>query len=1553
MASFFQLSYELDCSYVESVNKELEALTKLESMVKLMNETAIDMEIISINTLTVAVRAGKVGGAFSYITNEIKKLTQGMNTQADFLKNRMKLVNNSLDVCEENFMVILNQEKEIADLLKTRLPESIAKELEKTKVLYARYIYLQKQFVKTSAHVNSMMEYLQFQDTIAQSLENMSNVLERYVMQKEPYTYVSKEKYLDYLLLKERLYKTSQSIMSDLKLRCKENLDSFKCVARDVHSFIKAIAKDKADIDQSLIHQGIFSESLQLAKDYSSFLDGSLQLKTDFAKDARSELERALQENHLTTWEFSSSDYTETINHFKIYSYKMAMKENLGKEVIEDAVEEDAVRKSVAYILRQNGFETDEASDGQAGVEKARSTSYDLIITDINMPNKDGFGLMREVRALPEYRFKPILVLTTESELSKINQGKEVGATDGAAKIPHLVARAKELNMKHLALTDHGVMFGVLPFYQEAKKQGINPIIGLEAYISSTSRCERKADKLGKKYYHLTLLAKNWQGYKNLMYLCSQGFLDGFYSRPRIDEELLFKYSEGLICLSGCLASLSSSLIVKGFIDEAKEVIKRYKKAFGSNYYLELQDHGLAEQEKINQLLQLWGDELSIPLVATNDSHYVLKSQANAQDVLICIGTGKRKIEEGRMSLTGVPLYLKSAQEMQEVFPHLPHALSNSVRIAQECQLEIRFPGPLLPHFEVPTGFKDLSDYLRHLAYEGLKKRYTLIQGELIERLNYELEIITTMGFAGYFLIVSDFIRYAREHYIPVGPGRGSGAGSLVAYCLYICDIDPIKYNLLFERFLNPERISMPDFDIDFCYEGRSEVIQYVSKKYGEERVAQIITFGTLKAKAVVKDVARVLDIPFSEANEITKVIAEGPKVSLEQELSSNEDLQKYASQDRYKELFDTALVLEGMYRHTSTHAAGIVIGQEPLVNYVPLYKDHKTGQVSTQFSMEYLEECGLVKMDFLGLKTLTILKNTEELIRIKEPDFSTDNIPDFDEKTFVMLGEGRSKSVFQFESAGMQAVLREAKPTCIEDLIALNALYRPGPMDNIPTFIEGKRNPNKIVYPHPDLKEVLKPTYGVIVYQEQVMQVAQIIAGFSLGRADILRRAMGKKKEAEMKEMEEEFIQGALKKGYEQELAKKIFDILTPFAGYGFNKSHAAAYSVLAYKTAYLKANYAHEFMAANLTNEMNDTQKMSDYLAEAKELGIEVVPPSINASEVFFTVRDNKIVYGLSAVKNIGTGIIEEVLSERAKRGIYAGIFDEFGTNRATMLDNLEDLLEFVNSAKKDKRLGQVSLFAEGLTQLIPFEMKEKAELERKILLEKEKELLGFYVSGHPLEEYRAYHKTYSNLSLKTPKEELKLNHSYSLVGQLSGLRFVHTKSGAKMAFGRLTSFEGEVEVCFFQSTFGEYEKYIQEDKAVLLRAKLDRNSNEIKLIAESLDWAKTNQEAHSVYLGEELADKPQHIQELHIYLKEGSLWQDQSVETLQKFLKHLRSTVKDKKLGHTKLYLHVNSAGKKKMSFRLEPINLMLSEEAKLDVLRENQAVEELRTKLRESL
>jgi DNA polymerase-3 subunit alpha len=1082
---------------------------------------------------------------------------------------------------------------------------------------------------------------------------------------------------------------------------------------------------------------------------------------------------------------------------------------------------------------------------------------------------------------------------------------------DGASTIPNMVARAQELGMRHLALTDHGNMFGVLRFYKECKAAGINPIVGCEFYVASGDRREKSGGERGNRYHHLVLLAKNEEGYKNLMVLTSIGYTEGFYYKPRIDREVLAKHSRGIVALSACLQGEVPQAILNGNVVGAETSARWHSDLFGEgNYFLEMQDHGIHEQRIVNEGLVALSEKTGIPLVVTNDSHYVLREDATAQDILLCIGTNRKRDETNRMRFDSQEFYLKTGDEMARLFGHVPAALDNSVRIAESCNLELHLPGPLLPEFSIPAEFKAPDDYLRHLCYEGLADRYPQVTDEIRDRADYELNIIISMGFTGYFLIVWDFIHWAHVHGVPVGPGRGSGAGSIVAYAMRITDIDPLKYSLLFERFLNPERVSMPDFDIDFCFERRQEVIDYVIRKYGEDQVGQIITFGTLKAKAAVKDVARVLDIPFAESNQITKLIPDGPKVKLKDALEDEKLQEMYDTGGVYKELIDISLKLEGANRHSSTHAAGIVIGKTKLTDYVPLYRDPKTGAISTQFTMDMLEECGLVKMDFLGLKTLTLLKNTADLIRKVNPDFDLETIPEDDAPTFRMLGEGKSAAVFQFESQGMQKILKQARPTNLEDLIALNALYRPGPMANIPQFIDSKHGRTPITYPDRSLEEVLKPTYGVIVYQEQVMQVAQIIGGFSLGKADILRRAMGKKKEKEMEKMKIEFIAGAKERGFDPAKADSIFEMLKPFAGYGFNKSHAAAYSVVAYKTAYCKANYPAEFMAANLTNEINSPDKITDYINEARHMGLEIKAPDINLSEKYFGVVDGHIVYGLLGIKNVGEAAVEEILRVRDNGGpftdlveflervdlktvnrkvietmIQTGVFDELHGNRAQLFDNLDRILDYVSSRKEEARYGQANLFDAAGVEASVLELAPAEEWSRKEQLDYEKQFLGFYFSGHPLDEYKKLWTKISDIDLKFP-ESAQAEKEYVALGMLRSLRQIITKKGDKMAFGTLEDFRGSVDCVFFPRTWKEIGEDVAEDDVIALKGTVDLSRDEPSF------------RVNGVLDLEELAgSRPM---ELHIRLAPGA-------DTEEKLFE-LRHFLVDGRGGRDELFIHV---------------------------------------------
>ncbi|MDR0721890.1 MAG: DNA polymerase III subunit alpha [Treponema sp.] len=1105
---------------------------------------------------------------------------------------------------------------------------------------------------------------------------------------------------------------------------------------------------------------------------------------------------------------------------------------------------------------------------------------------------------------------------------------------DGAASAESLATKAASLGMKHLAITDHGNLFGILKFRDACEKAGIHPIIGSEFYMAPGSRFKKSGSEYGNKYYHLVLLAKNAEGYKTLIKLSSYSYTEGFYYKPRIDEELLMKYHTGLIGLSACVAGEIPSLLLEGNQGAAEQRALWFRDLLGEgNFYLELQDHRLPIQQKANPGIIALAQRTGIPLVVTNDIHYLEREDAQAQDILLCISTQKKKSDEKRMRFDTDEFYFKTAEEMAALFPEYPEAITNTVRIAEQCKTEIPSPGPLLPDFDIPPGFPDAHEYLRHLTREGLATRYPHRVEEVRERSEYELDIIIKMGFTGYFLIVADFINWAKEHDIPVGPGRGSGAGSIVAYALKITDIDPLKYNLLFERFLNPERISMPDFDVDFCNQRREEVIAYVTKKYGQERVGQIITFGTLKAKAVLKDVARALGFSLEESNSITKLIPEDPKMTLKKALEEEPKLREMEQDPKYQELFAVAQKLEGKNRHSSIHAAGIVIGKTDLTDYVPLYWDPKTKAVASQYTMDLIENQGLVKMDFLGLKTLDLIKNTVDLVRRRGGDytaFSMDTISETDEATYKMLGEGKSSGIFQFESGGMQKILKQAQPNKIEDLIALNALYRPGPMDYIPQFIESKWGRKAIEYPDPCLEDILKETYGVIVYQEQVMQVAQRIAGYSLGQADILRRAMGKKKKEVMVKEKEKFIAGAKAKGFKEQDADRIFEILIPFAGYGFNKSHAAAYSVVAYHTAYLKANFPEEFMAANLTNEISHPDKLLIYINEARKMGIFIDPPDINRSEGYFTVVQGRIVYGFLGIKGLGDGPAEEIVGCR-KTGPYkdfmdfldrvniktvgkkvielliqAGAFDCFGMHRATLAENLERAIEYAQAKKDDKQFGQVSLFEEtGEKEYPDFVFTELPEWDRMEKLNSEKELMGFYFSGHPMDDYKKVWE--QQVTLHLAHLETAAEGTYTLVGIIKAIKLYTTKKGEPMAFASLTDYNGEIELTFFPRVWKEGEHTIQVDRVVALKGTLDRSKNRERpsfLVDSLLDLEKLQAAAATK---ESLGSGPippspskPSFHEVHIRLNANAAEQEETLYPLRELLMD--------KPGSCSVFIHV---------------------------------------------
>ncbi|MDR3020242.1 MAG: DNA polymerase III subunit alpha [Treponema sp.] len=1101
------------------------------------------------------------------------------------------------------------------------------------------------------------------------------------------------------------------------------------------------------------------------------------------------------------------------------------------------------------------------------------------------------------------------------TEFVHLHVHSDYSLADASVSVMALADKAEALGMTHLALTDHGNMFGAMDFIfacketvvlnnegkeeHEKRKNPIIPIIGCEVYVSPGSRFEKKGSENENKYYHLILLAANREGYFNLVKLCSYAYTEGFYYRPRIDEELLKQYHGGLIALSACASGEIPRLIQAGKTLEAEEKAIYYRDLFGKddqgnpNFYLEIMEHGIPagtlkgadmSQKDINDAVAGISLKTGIPLVATNDVHYLEREDYIAHDILLCIGTGKIRTEEKRKKYYGDQFYFKTGDEMAALFADYPEAITNTVRIAQRCNADIPkiknedLP-KYLPDFSIPDGFENAGDYLRHLTMQGIVNRYAQEfaangneKENILKRADYELDTIINMGYTGYFLIVWDFIRYAREHDIPVGPGRGSGAGSIVAYALRITDIDPLKYGLLFERFLNPDRISMPDFDIDFANEGRDEVIKYVTEKYGEEKVSQIITFGTLGAKAVIKDVARVLDIKIPESEMITKLIPRDPDIKLKKAIKDEPKLQEHERDPRFTELFALAYKLEGLNRHSSIHAAGIVIGKTPLLDFVPLYQERrdsksgKSGSIATQYSMNFLEQCGLVKMDFLGLKTLDIIKHTQNLIRNrggKYSDFNIENAPEGDKAAFKMLGKGNSFGIFQFESEGMQNILKQTKPSSIGDLTALNAMYRPGPMQNIPRFVESKNGRQEITYPDKSLEGILKETYGVIVYQEQVMEVARIIAGYGMGQADLLRRAMGKKNEEILKKEKIPFIEGALKQGYTREKAEYIYDMLVPFAGYGFNKSHAAAYAVLAYHTAYLKANFPVEFMAANLSNDIHsaDKNRISYCIEEARKMGIEVVPPNVNHSNRNFSVADGRIVYGFLGIKGFGEAPADEIVRCRkdgpytsfmdflervniktvGKKGMellaQTGAFDSFGITRETLFGNLEKVMEYALKKKEDKMTGQTSLFEDsGEQEFSDFVFEKIDPMSRSDILNLEKKLIGFYISGHPMDEYKEIWE-------KTNKFNLGQTDTYKtgsciLTGIITSIKNYISPKGSRMVFASLEDYNGEIDVTFFAEAWLQCERFVDVDKVVILQGKIDyqKDKDKFTFIAET---------------------------------------------------------------------------------------------------------------------
>lgn len=1044
----------------------------------------------------------------------------------------------------------------------------------------------------------------------------------------------------------------------------------------------------------------------------------------------------------------------------------------------------------------------------------------------------------------------------------------EYSLLDGAARLEELVEKAAGLGMTSLALTDHGVMYGAIPFYKLCKANGIKPIIGCEMYFTAGSRKERGSRK-DQPIHHLILLAKNEEGYRNLMRLCSIGHLEGFHYKPRIDWEVLERHHEGLVCLSACLGGEVPQHLLHGRPGEAKRAALRYKEVFGEDFYLELQDHSMPEQKKVNpQLIEL-AAEIGVQLVATNDVHYLEREDARMQDVLICIGTGKNIEDEERFQIGTEQLYLKSGEQMASLFPHVPEAIANTAVIADKCNLELEFGRHILPAFRpIPEGM-DAGSYLAELCRQGLETRYRGQaiweseegQNQLHERLGYELGVIASMGFSDYFLIVWDFIAYAHSRGIVTGPGRGSSAGSLVAYVLNITDVDPMKYKLLFERFLNPERVTMPDIDIDFSDERRDEVIAYVAEKYGSEHVAQIITFGTMAARAAVRDVGRAMNVPFAEVDKVAKLIPGNLGITIERALEISSDLkQLYDTQARVKGLLDMARKVEGMPRHASTHAAGVVISRDPLTDAVPLQAGSE-GTALTQYSMEHLESVGLLKMDFLGLRTLSIIERCSNWIaeqRGQAPDFR--RIADDDPLTYELLSHGETTGVFQMESAGIRRVLRDLKPTAFEDVISVVALYRPGPMEFIPKFISAKHGETAVDYPHPDLEPILRDTYGIIVYQEQIMQIASKMAGFSLGEADLLRRAVSKKKREVLDQERAHFVAGSVKLGYREEDAHAVYDMIVRFANYGFPRAHAAAYGVLAFQTAYLKAHYPVHFMASMLTAVMGSHRKVAEYIVECRRMGITVLPPDVNESSILFTPLDGVIRFGLAAIKNVGTQAMESILQERKERPfdslldfcrrvdlrvcnkrvieslIQGGAFDALPGHRAQLLAMLDETVEAAVKWRKEREDLQIQLFDFVETPHWEIDYPEVQPLSSAEQLELERELLGLYLSGHPLDDYEQALEQ-EGVDKLMELEEAPDEKRTVVAGMVVSIKAITTKQGKAMAFMELEDQIERCEVVLFPEVWRRASRHISKGALLALRATVQQQDEGFKLLADEV--------------------------------------------------------------------------------------------------------------------
>lgn len=1057
----------------------------------------------------------------------------------------------------------------------------------------------------------------------------------------------------------------------------------------------------------------------------------------------------------------------------------------------------------------------------------------------------------------------------------------EYSLLDGSNKIKEYVSRVKELGMNSAAITDHGVMYGVIDFYREARKQGIKPILGCEVYVAPNSRFDRETAGGESRYHHLVLLAENNTGYANLMKIVSRGFTEGYYYKPRVDKDLLRQYHEGIIALSACLAGEVQRYLSRGLTEEAKKVALEYQDIFGKgNFFLEMQDHGIPEQQLVNQRQIQLSKETGIELVVTNDIHYTYAEDAKPHDILLCIQTGKKLDDENRMRYEGGQYYVKSPQEMEALFPYAKQALENTQKIADRCEVEIEFGVTKLPKYDVPDGMTSW-EYLNKLCWEGLEKHYGAPSRELKERLRYELDTIRSMGYVDYFLIVWDFIKYAKDHGIAVGPGRGSAAGSIVSYCLEITNIDPIRYQLLFERFLNPERVTMPDIDVDFCFERRQEVIDYVVRKYGKDRVVQIVTFGTLAARGVIRDVGRVMDLPYAFVDSIAKMIPQELNITIDKALQMNPELRKtYENDPQVKLLIDMCKRLEGLPRHSSMHAAGVVIGQREIDDFVPLSRA-SDGSITTQFTMTTLEELGLLKMDFLGLRTLTVIQNAVQLAKSKNPELDMDQIDYNDKQVLSYIGTGKTDGIFQLESGGMKGFMKELKPNSLEDIIAGISLYRPGPMDFIPQYIRGKNDTGSITYDCPQLEPILAPTYGCIVYQEQVMQIVQNLAGYTMGQADNIRRAMSKKKQyvidAERQNFvygnEEQGIKGCIANGISEQAANQIYDSMVDFAKYAFNKSHAAAYAVVAYQTAYLKYYYPVEFMAALMTSVIDNTRKVAEYIYSCRQMGIKVLSPDINEGEGRFLATKDGIRYGMYAIKSIGRQVIDIILAEREANGKYttlsdflsrvagrevnkravenlikAGACDGLDGNRQQMLLVYNTLIDNLNQEKKNSLAGQMSLFdlvSEEEKKAYEVRFPNVEEYTKEIKLGFEKEVLGIYLSGHPLEEYEEkWRKNISAVTAdfmldeETNAVKIKDNQSVVIGGIITEKTIKYTKQNKAMAFITVEDLFGTVEVIIFPRDYEKYSRYLNEDEKVFVagHANVEEDKNG-KLICEKI--------------------------------------------------------------------------------------------------------------------